>query len=161
MQCTPFPLEGLSLVTLSLLKIFPLESVIDNSSITDLQSVVLQQAPFWLANSIRVNEVHVCVGGGGLGTHEIQLAQNPPAIAGYAGDTRDVGLIPGSGSLGGENGNRLHYSCLEHTAHTWWGRGHRPSSEILLPRPGMEPAPSSVKAQSPNCCQGILQVLLY
>ena len=30
-----------------------------------------------------------------------------------AGDTRDVGLMPGSGrSPGGANGNRLQYSCL-------------------------------------------------
>ena len=30
-----------------------------------------------------------------------------------AGDTGDVGLIPGSGrSLGGGNGNALQYSCL-------------------------------------------------
>ena len=31
-----------------------------------------------------------------------------------AGDSRDVGLIPGSGRLPGEgNGNPLQYSCLE------------------------------------------------
>ena len=33
-----------------------------------------------------------------------------------AGDTGDVGLIPGSGrSLGGGNGNPLQYSCLENS----------------------------------------------
>ena len=39
-----------------------------------------------------------------------------------AGDTRDVGLIPGSGrSPGEENGNPLQYSCLENSMdrRTW------------------------------------------
>ena len=37
--------------------------------------------------------------------------KNLPA---YAGDIRDMGLIPGLGrSLGGGNGNPLQYSCLE------------------------------------------------
>jgi len=32
----------------------------------------------------------------------------------YAGDTGDIGSIPGSGrSLEGRNGNSLQYSCLE------------------------------------------------
>ena len=40
-----------------------------------------------------------------------KLVKNLPASA---GDTRDVGLIPGSGkSLGGGNGNPLWYSCPE------------------------------------------------
>jgi len=40
-----------------------------------------------------------------------QLVKNPPA---NAGDTRDVGLIPGSRRSSGEgNGNPLQYSCLE------------------------------------------------
>ena len=30
-----------------------------------------------------------------------------------AGDTRDMGLIPGGRYLGGGNGNPLQYSCLE------------------------------------------------
>ena len=39
------------------------------------------------------------------------MVKNLPA---NAGDTRDVGLIPGSGSFPGEgNGNPPHYSCLE------------------------------------------------
>ena len=39
------------------------------------------------------------------------VVKNPPASA---GDTKDVGLIPGSGlSPGEENGNPLQYSCLE------------------------------------------------
>ena len=38
------------------------------------------------------------------------MIKNPPA---NAGDTRDVGSIPGLGrSLGGENGTLLQYSCL-------------------------------------------------
>ena len=39
------------------------------------------------------------------------VVKNLPA---KAGDTRDVGLIPGSGRSPGEgHGNRLQYSCLE------------------------------------------------
>ena len=39
------------------------------------------------------------------------VVKNPPASA---GDTRDVGSIPGSGRYpGGGNGNPLQYSCLE------------------------------------------------
>ena len=39
------------------------------------------------------------------------VGKNPPA---NAGDSRDVGLIPGSGrSPGKGNGNLLQYSCLE------------------------------------------------
>ena len=48
------------------------------------------------------------------------VVKNPPASA---GDTRDVGSIPGSGrSSGGENGNPLQYSCLENPMDrgVWW-----------------------------------------
>ena len=47
-----------------------------------------------------------------LGARGSQAAeQNPPASA---GDTRDTGLIPGSGrSPGGGNGSPLQYSWLE------------------------------------------------
>ena len=39
------------------------------------------------------------------------VVKNPPA---NAGDTRDAGLIPGSGrSPGVGNGNPVQYSCLE------------------------------------------------
>ena len=39
------------------------------------------------------------------------MVKNPPA---NAGDVRDAGSIPGSGSsLGGGHGNPLQYSCLE------------------------------------------------
>ena len=43
------------------------------------------------------------------------------------GDTRDVGLIPGSGrSPGGGNGNPLQYSCLENPMDrgAWWATVH-------------------------------------
>ena len=41
----------------------------------------------------------------------VLVVKNPPASA---GDTRDLGLIPGSGrSPGGRKGNPLQYSCLE------------------------------------------------
>ena len=48
------------------------------------------------------------------------LVKNPP---GNAGDTRDSGLIPGSGkSSRVENGNPLQYSCLENSVDSepWW-----------------------------------------
>ena len=39
------------------------------------------------------------------------MLKNPPA---NVGDTKDAGLIPGSGkSPGGGNGNLLQYSCRE------------------------------------------------
>ena len=48
------------------------------------------------------------------------LAKNPSA---NAGDTRDPGLIPGSGiSPGGGNDNPLQYSCLENPMDNLWGR---------------------------------------
>ena len=40
-----------------------------------------------------------------------------------AGDTRDVGLIPGSGKCpGGENGNPFQFSCLKNPMDrgAWW-----------------------------------------
>ena len=41
------------------------------------------------------------------------MVKNPPA---NAGDTRDMGSLPGSGvSPGGGNGNPLQYSCLENS----------------------------------------------
>ena len=48
------------------------------------------------------------------------VVKNLPA---NVGDTRDVGLIPGSGRSPGEgNGNPLQYSCLENSMDTGaWG----------------------------------------
>ena len=41
----------------------------------------------------------------------VLVVKNPPA---NVGDSRDMGLIPGSGRSPGEgNGNLLQYSCLE------------------------------------------------
>ena len=51
--------------------------------------------------------------------------KNPPADA---GDTRDGGLIPGSGrSPGGGHGNPLQYSCLENPMDrgAWWVMVHK------------------------------------
>ena len=43
----------------------------------------------------------------------VQLVKNPPA---NTGDTKDMGLIPGSGRSHGEgNGNPLQYSCLKNS----------------------------------------------
>ena len=53
-----------------------------------------------------------------------QVVKNLPASA---GDSRDVGLIPGSGrSLGGGNGNPLQYSCLKNSMdrEAWWATVH-------------------------------------
>ena len=52
------------------------------------------------------------------------VLKNPPA---NAGDTKDVGLIPGSGrSPGGGHGNTLQYSCLENPMdrQAWWATVH-------------------------------------
>ena len=52
------------------------------------------------------------------------VVKNPPA---NAGDTRDVGLIPGWGrSLGEGNGNPLQYSCLGSPMDrgAWWATVH-------------------------------------
>ena len=53
------------------------------------------------------------------------MVKNPPA---KAGDTRDVGWIPGLGrSPGGGNGNAFQYSCLENPMDrgAWWAMVHR------------------------------------
>ena len=44
-----------------------------------------------------------------------------------AGDTGDMGLIPGLGTPGEGNGNPLHYSCLENPKDrgAWWATVHR------------------------------------
>ena len=52
------------------------------------------------------------------------MVKNPPA---NAGDTRDAGLIPGSGRFpGGGHGNPLQYSCLENPMDrgAWWATVH-------------------------------------
>ena len=53
------------------------------------------------------------------------VLKNPPA---YAGDIKDLGLIPQSGrSPGGGHGNPLRYSCLENPMDrgAWWATVHR------------------------------------
>ena len=53
------------------------------------------------------------------------VVKNPPA---NAGDTRDVGSIPGTGrSPGGGHGNPLQYSSLENPMDkgAWRAAGHR------------------------------------
>ena len=50
----------------------------------------------------------------------VLVVKNRPA---NAGDIRDAGLIPGSGSsLGGGDGNLLQHSCLENPKDrgAWW-----------------------------------------
>ena len=53
------------------------------------------------------------------------MIKNPP---GNAGDTRDLGSIPGLGrSPGGGHGNPFPYSCLENPMDrgAWWAIVHR------------------------------------
>ena len=53
------------------------------------------------------------------------VVKNTPA---KAGDTRDIGLVPGSGRPpGGGYGNPLKYSCLENrmVRGAWWAIVHR------------------------------------
>ena len=61
------------------------------------------------------------------------VVKNLPA---QAGDTRDAGLIPGSGIYpGGRNGNPLQYSCLRNPMNrgAWWATICRAAkSQILL-----------------------------
>ena len=52
------------------------------------------------------------------------MAKNPPA---NAGDTEDVGSVPGSRRFPGVgNGNPLQYSCLENCMdrEAWWATVH-------------------------------------
>ena len=68
------------------------------------------------------------------------LVKNPPI---NAGDTGDVGLIPGSGrSPGAGNGNPLHYSCLENSMdRPFPSPGH-------LSDPGTKPQSPALQADS-------------
>ena len=59
-----------------------------------------------------------------FGTYGGSIVKNPPATA---GDTGDVGSIPGSERCTGEgNGNPLEHSCLENPMDrgTWWAAFH-------------------------------------
>ena len=61
---------------------------------------------------------------GGLGFPGGTVVKNTPA---NAGDTRDAGLIPGSGrSPGVGNGNPLHLSCPQNSMDrgAWWATVH-------------------------------------
>ena len=56
-----------------------------------------------------------------------QVALVVKNLPGNAGDTRDVGFIPGSArSPGRGNGNPLQYSCLENPMDrgAWWATVH-------------------------------------
>ena len=66
-------------------------------------------------NIVGPNHVNILLGEGIkiIGFQGGTVVKNPPA---NAGDTGDVGLIPGLGrSLGVGNGNPLQYSCLENS----------------------------------------------
>ena len=72
---------------------------------------------------VQVVYTHVCIyiyGHNYMGFPGGSVVKKPPA---NGGDTRDVGLIPGSGrSPGVGNGNLLQYSCLENSTDrgAWW-----------------------------------------
>ena len=56
-------------------------------------------------------------------------------LSANAGNTRDVGLIPGSRRSSGEgNGNSLHYSCLEYPRHrgALWATVHGVTRESVM-----------------------------
>ena len=58
------------------------------------------------------------------------MVKNPHVIA---GNTRDLGSIPGSGrSPGGGHGNPLQYSCLENSMDrgAWQAMVHRVNKEL-------------------------------
>ena len=58
------------------------------------------------------------------------MVKNPPA---NAGDTGDVGSIPGLGrSPGGGHGNPLQYSCLENPMdrRAWWAAVHGVAKDL-------------------------------
>ena len=60
------------------------------------------------------------------------MAQQVKESAANAGDTEDLGSIPGSGrSLRGGHGNRLQYSCLESPTDrgAWLATVHRVTKE--------------------------------
>ena len=60
--------------------------------------------------------VNICV----AASQVVLVVKNPPA---NAGDTRDTGMTPGSGTSPGEgNGNSLQYSCLGNPMDrgVWW-----------------------------------------
>ena len=61
-------------------------------------------------------------------SENIKVALMVKNLLASAGDTRDVGSIPGSGrSPGGGCGNPLQYSCLENPMDrgAWWAMVHR------------------------------------
>ena len=76
----------------------------------------MEPIPLWCvaaAVSTQFKIIYYTVPGG-------SVAKNPPA---NAGDTRDVGLIPGSGRFAGVgNGNPPLYSCLGNPMdrRLWW-----------------------------------------
>ena len=59
------------------------------------------------------------------------MAKNPLA---NAGDTKDIGLIPGSGGSPGGGNGKLQYSCLENPMYgrTWWVQ----ADSLLFEPPG-------------------------
>ena len=60
-----------------------------------------------------------------MASQVVLVVKNPSA---NAGDSRDVGSIPGLGrSPGGGNSNPLQYSCLENSMGrgAWWATVHR------------------------------------
>ena len=73
--------------------------------------------------------VNICIH---IANSQVMLVvKNPPA---NAGDTRNMGQIPGSRRFpGGGNGNPLQYSCLENSMGrgAWWSEVHGAMNEQL------------------------------
>ena len=69
-----------------------------------------------------------------LGFPGVPVVKKNPA---NAGDTRDVGLTPGSGRFPGEgHSNPLHYSCLENPMdrEVWWATVRRATKSQAQPK---------------------------
>ena len=82
-------------------------------------------------------------------TKAFQVALVVKNLPAKAGDTRDLGLIPGWGrSPGGGNGNPLQHSCLESPMDrgAWWATVHRVAqSQTGLKRLSMDTRTHSLK----------------
>ena len=80
------------------------------------------------------------------------MVKNPPASA---GDTEDIGSVPGSVRSPGGNGNLLQYSCLENPMDrgAWWATVHR------VVELDMTEHTHTPKADSIFFCLGLLTLL--
>ena len=95
----------------------------------------------------------------------VLMVRNPPA---NAGDIRDLGSIPGSGSSpGGQQSNLLQNSCLESPMDrgAWWAtvhgvaKGQTRLKRLSMHARDLHPRVASMSSQAMwNCFQGFLAV---